>query len=313
MGRKRRRTPAQQFSQFALSSTETENCYADYLNRMTDLYLNLYKFENIPKSIDPRYLCKLKMMYAGCAFFKDEVLGVLVLPFNVIGRPDVNENPQEIEVYAVNGYHRHLGKDEFAIMWSNYRRYVPFITITLFAKRMVQTQRTIDVNLHNQKTPRIAKVTDNSRMSVINLLKDVDGYVPGIEVNETMNTDNLKVLDLTAPYVTDKMDVHKNVVWNEFLTWCGVENSNMDKKERLVANEVMGNYGNVEMGRNTGLDSAKQGLEKANELFGLSMDVTFNSRIPTMLNAPEYLDLTGGMKNGEIYDNPTGISRGLDE
>lgn len=310
MARKRHKTPAQQYSNFALSSADTQRCYADYLNRMTDLYLNLYKFENIPDSIDTRYLCKLKMKYAACAFFKDEIMGVLALPFNVIGRPDVNENPQEIEVYAVNGYHRHLRKGEFAIMWSNYRRYVPYVTITIFAERMVQTQRTIDVNLHNQKTPRIVKVTDNSRMSVINLLKDVDGYVPGIEVNEAMNTDNLKVLDLNAPYVTDKMDVHKNVVWNEFLTWCGVENSNMDKKERLVANEVMGNYGNVEMGRNTGLDAAKQGLKEANALFGLNMDVSFNSRIPTMLNAPEYLNLNGGKKNGDLYDNPAGISGG---
>ena len=312
MARRRRKNPAERFNQFALSSDATMRCYSDYLNRMTDLYLNLYKFDHIPKSIDKRYLVKLKMMQAGCAFFQDELLGVLALPFNVIGRPDVNENPTEIEVYAVNGYHRHLNSGEFAIMWSNYRRYVPYTTITLFAERMVQAQRTIDVNLHNQKTPRVVKVSDNSRISFVNLLKEVDGYVPGIEVNESLNTDNLSVLDLTAPYVTDKMDVHKNVVWNEFLTWCGVENSNMDKKERLVANEVMGNYGNVEMGRNTGLDAAREGLEWANELFGLNMTVEFNSRIPTMLNAPQYLDLSGGMPNGQIYNNPAGTGGGLD-
>lgn len=285
---RKRKTPGEKYSEFEISAHYNQLTYNDYYVRMCDLYMNLYKYNNLPVSIDPRFLHQQLMLRNGVAFFRDDEMDeIYALPFNPTNVFDNQGNPTEVEVYGMNGYHAHLKHGEFALMWSNYMRVVPINTIELFAQRISEIQRSIDVNIANQKTAKVVKVTQNNRLTVKNILKSIAGNVPVIEVDEAFNTGDLESIDLTTPYVTDKMDVHKNVVWNEFLTWCGVENSNMDKKERLVANEVMGNYGNVEMGRNTGLSARQEGLDWANELFGLDMSVEFNSNIPTMLNAPE--------------------------
>ena len=105
---------------------------------------------------------------------------------------------------------------------------------------------------------------------------------------------------MSAPYTADKMDIHKNMVWNEFLTWCGIENSNQDKKERLVANEVGSNYGNVEISRNTCLQSRLKAVEKINKKFGLDIKVSFNSELITLLNNPTvFYDINKGGDGNE--------------
>lgn len=293
MGRKRnRKNPAEKFSAFNASAKTAQDVYSDYLTRMCDIYMNLYLFENVPETIDIRFLVKTMMQRPGIAVFRDEIMDeVLALPFNAFSRPDIYNNPVDINVYSANGYTRTLHRGEFAIIWSSYMRFTPFVTIELFAQKMAQVQNTILVNLNNQKTPKIIKTSANASLSTENILKDIEGYVPVVKVDETFNTDNLSSIDITVPYIVDKLDIHKNMVWNEFLTWCGIENGNMDKKERMVASEVMANYGNVEMGRNTGLAARKEGLRDANRLFGLNMQVRFNSEIPTMLNSPELLSM----------------------
>lgn len=290
----RRRTPQQQFSNFEISKNINQNTYNDYLTRMADIYLNLYHYKNMPISIDKRFFVQQMMYRPGIAIFReDEINEIFALPFNVMNIPDIYGNPTQIMVYSANGYTRTLNKGQFAIVWSNFMRYTPWVTIELFARRITEIQRTIDVNVHNQKTPKLVKTTQNGQLTTKNILKDIDGYVPVITVDEGYKTENLESIDINSPYICDKLDVHKNLVWNEFLTWCGIENSNMDKKERLVANEVMGNYGNVEMGRNTGLSAREYGLEIANEMFGTDIQVSFNSNIPTMLNSPELLNIEG--------------------
>lgn len=267
---------------------------------MCDIYMNLYHYSNMPDTIDTRYFIKTMMYHPGIAVFQDEYTGICALPFNVFGTPDIYGNPRQIQVYSENGYtkafrdnyRRVLKPKEFVIIWSNFMRYVPFTTIDLFAWRIASITRTSDVNVENQKTPKMVRMTDSSRLTVLNVLKEVDGNVPVVEVNDSLNTENFVPIDLTVPYVADKLAIQKNVIWNEFLTWCGVENMNTDKKERLVANEVMGNYGNVEMGRNTGLAARQEGLEQMNRLFGTNVSVKFNSEIPTLLNMPELLDVS---------------------
>lgn len=69
----------------------------------------------------------------------------------------------------------------------------------------------------------------------------------------------------------------KTQIWNEALTYLGIENTNTDKKERMVSPEVMGNMGDVEAQRFTRLNSRKQFCKEVNEMFGLDIDVDFRS------------------------------------
>lgn len=283
--------------------------FNDYFNRMCEIYMARWNLINFPTSINKRYFNYVRMYNAGVCIFRDEILGLKALPFGILGRPDMDDNPIRVEVESVNGYHRLLGKGSFVIVWSNYMRTAPITTIEQFAYRMSNTKRIADVNLENQKNPKLIPTNNTQRLSYANIRNQIGENVPAIEIDDRIDRRAFEPLDMTVPYITDKLDVHANVVWNEFLTWCGIENSNMDKKERLVASEVMGNYGNVEMSRNNAMDPLLDGLEEANRRFGINMSAEFNSSIPTMLNSPEIIM---NLKSGSP-PKPEGVSLEVEE
>ena len=286
--------PKTKYNDFNESALLNNATYIDYFYRMREIWLNLFKWENIPKEIDTRFFELMLFERGSIAFFYDDVLGYASLPWQQIGTPDIYENPKKIRVTSITGYSRFLNKNNCVIVWNNYSRTTPISTIKLFAYRLYETQRSIDVNIINQKNPKIVGCPESQRLTFENLFKNIDGNVPVVFLSDTIDIECIKQFDLTVPYTADKMDIHKNMVWNEFLTWCGIENSNQDKKERLVANEVGSNYGNVEISRNTCLQARKTACKQINEMFGLNIDVSFNSELITMLNSPEiFYDVKG--------------------
>ena len=289
----------QAYNDFDETAMMNNATYLDYFNRMREIWLNLFKWENVPKEIDKRFLEMSLFERGSVAFFYDELLGFVALPWQQLGKPDIYGNPKRIRATSTTGYARNLTTSNSIILWNNYSRTTPLSTIKLFAYRLYETQRSIDVNICNQKNPKSVGTPESQRLTFENLFKDIGGNVPVVFVDDTIDTDCIKSFDLTVPYTADKMDIHKNMVWNEFLTWCGIENSNQDKKERLVANEVGSNYGNVEMSRNTCLQARKTACEQINEKFNLELDVSFNSELITMLNSPKMFN---NVQGGDIIE-----------
>ena len=57
------------------------NTYKMYLRQLTTLAENVFKFDNLPEFIDVSYMNKILVKEGAIAFFKDEVMGVIALPF----------------------------------------------------------------------------------------------------------------------------------------------------------------------------------------------------------------------------------------
>ena len=129
-----------------------------------------------------------------------------------------------------------------------------------------------------------------------------DGNEPFIFGNKNLDLEDIKTLDTKAPYVADKLETLKHSIWNEALTFLGIENSNQDKRERLVADEVASNYGNVEAQRNIFLNARQIAADKINQMFGLDIKVSFNSDIKTMVNEPNISEYNTEVENERLYD-----------
>ena len=97
----------------------------------------------------------------------------------------------------------------------------------------------------------------------------------------------------------NKLQILKHQIWNEALTFCGIENSNADKKERLVSDEVGSNYGNIEAQRNVMLNARRQAVKKINKMFGTNIEVGFRSNLLTMVNQ-ENVSRETLEKSGEV-------------
>lgn len=256
--------------------------YLQYYYRLLELAINMYEWKNLPPSVDERFL-ELTLFSDGMAvFFRDEVLGELCLQCMIGGQLDVYRIPIERTAYATNGYQARLDETNSVIIFNNYAHTNSMLDIEMYARRLYEIERTIDVNVKAQKTPLIIRATENQRLTIKNLYMQYDGNEPFIFGDKNLDMDGIKVLKTDAPYVADKLNILKRQIWNEALTYLGIENSNTEKKERLVSDEVTTNLGGVEAQRFCRLNARRQAAKKINEMFGLNISVDFRQETQTV-------------------------------
>lgn len=276
MGRKKNRWPSAQIN---------NQTYIDYYQRLMEFAINMFEWRNLPPTVDERFL-ELTLYEKGyCLYFNDEVVGNLALTCTIGGMLDVYRIPTERRAFAVNGYNKICTSQDSVLIFNNYLHTPTILTIELFARRLYEIERTIDVNVKAQKTPILVLASEQQRLTMKNLYMQYDGNEPFIFGDKDMEFDGIKCLKTDAPYVADKLQVLKHQIWNEALTFCGIENSNQDKKERLVADEVGSNYGNIEAQRNVMLNARRQAADKINRMFGTNIEVGFRSSLNTMVNS----------------------------
>lgn len=267
------------------ASAELNNkTYIDYYDRLMELALNVFEWENLPPTVDERFL-ELTLYEMGyCLYFDDPIIGNLALTCTIGGRLDVYRIPILRRAYAVNGYNKMCSAKDSVLIFNNYLHTPTLLTIELFARRLYEIERAIDVNVKGQKTPKAILSSEQQRLTMKNLFMQYDGNEPFIFGDKNLDIEGIKSLDIGSPFVADKLQILKHQIWNEALTFLGIENSNQDKKERLVSDEVGSNYGNVEAQRNVMLNARRQAVKKINAMFGTDINVKFRSNLTTMVN-----------------------------
>lgn len=285
--------------QFCESALMNNRTYIQYYNRLTELALSMFEWKNLPKTVDPRFLEMCLFADGMCVFFEDEVLGFLALQCMIGGRLNVYRIPMERRAYATNGYNRQLDGKNSVIIFNNYLHTNSMLDVEMFSKRLYNLDRAIDVNANAQKTPILIQCDETQRMTMKNLYKQYEGNEPFIFGNKGLDPNGLKVLQTGAPYVADKLFDLKSQIWNEALTYLGISNTNIVKKERLISDEVMRNMGGVIASRYSRLEMRRQACEQINEMFGLNIDVDYRE------------DFREVSKDGtEIEDDSTGLNGG---
>lgn len=110
--------------------------YDMYRRQLMTLAENVFEFDGLPEFIDTAYLNKNLLRKGSIAFFVDEVMGLLALPYFNLGSLDVYGRPNRIQVLSQNGYNRNLSRDEFVIMYDNNGRYPLWLDILQYAERL---------------------------------------------------------------------------------------------------------------------------------------------------------------------------------
>lgn len=258
-----------------------------FMWRLMNLAISVFKWDNLPEGVDGRMLEFWLLRDGFVGFFYDEMLksdekrrapeGYAVLPLLLQGEWDMYEYPKSRCAYAVNGFQYDCNEDNSVIIFNNYLRVPMWMTLWQYAYRLSEVQRTIDINCKQQRTARVIRCDEKERLTYLNAAKEVDEGRNWVHGNKNLDMDNFQVFDITTPFVANEMQVYKHQLWNEALTYLGIENVNADKKERLISDEVINNMGDVEAERFTRLNARKQACDEINDLFGLDVDVDFRS------------------------------------
>lgn len=265
--------------------------YLMYRGEMLTLAENVFEFKNLPEFIDVSYLNKTLLRNGSIAFFMDEVLGLIALPYDVIGNFDIYGRPLEIMARAANGtYYKKLKRDEFVIMYDNNGRYPIFMDICQMAERIALSKRTIDVNIVQQRTPRIWKTSQDKKRTLQDMLSNIDGMEENIATYESIDIDDMNVVLAPAPYVADKIDMHLDKEWAEFYRLIGVANLIEQKKERMIKDEMSASQGGTIASRFSRFEPRKRAIEEINKKFGTNIEVSYYDGEPTTEEVKELME-----------------------
>ena len=257
--------------EFWESAGRNSMVHRQYYNRLTELSISMFEWKNLPASVDPRFL-ELTLFAEGRAiFFKDEVLGPIALQCTLGSKMNVYRIPTQREAIAVNGYHNALNEKNSVLIYNNMLHTNSMLDVRIFAERLADLDRTIEINARAQKTPILLQCEETQRLTVKNMYKEYDGNAPVIYGDKQLSPNSIKVVTTGAPFVADKLFTLKTQIWNEALTYLGISNINVQKKERLITDEVTRNQGGVIASRYSRLEARREACKKINELFNLDI------------------------------------------
>ena len=250
--------------------------YYEYLDRLTELAISMFEWKNLPKQVDERFLELTLFTDGQIVFFRDNELDdYLALQVATNGGFNVYRIPLRRRAYAVNGYQKQLDINDSVIIYNNMLRKNSIRTVKLYARRLANLDRIIDVNANAQKTPVLVQGNEQQKLTLENIYKEYDGNSPVIFGYNDLDLKGFTVLKTDAPFVSDKLYQLKTQLWNECLTYLGISNLNIQKKERLVADEVVRNQGGTIASRYSRLNARRQACKMINDMFGLDIEVDY--------------------------------------
>lgn len=241
--------------------------YRQYYNRLSELSMVMFEWKNLPKTVDPRFLEMVLFSDGQAVFFRDDEVGFVVMRVATNGRFDIYGIPQERRAHACNGYNLNLTKENSVIIYNNYMHTNSMLDVEMFSRRLYNIDRAIDVNINAQKTPILIQCSEQQRLTMVNLYKKYDGNEPFIFGDNNLDMGGMKVFTTGAPFVADKLRAEKTQTWNEALTYMGISNTNVTKKERLISDEVIRSQGGTIASRYSRLEMRRQACEAINTMF----------------------------------------------
>ena len=263
----------------SMSKYMNDRVVTDYFNRLMLTARSVFEWVNLPNNIDEKWIERYLFAEGKCVFFKDPTLGLMVARMTPNGELNYYDEPTTVKPYATNYQGETLENGINCVVIRNNDDMIPTSpTIQLYALKLADIDRTIDVNIKAQKMPIIIKCSDKQKLTLKRVIDQRNDNEPVIFGDKGLDTDGIEVLNTHAPVVFKDLELQKHMVWNECMTFLGINNANQDKKERLVDDEVQANNEQVEASFNIMLKAREQACKDINRIFGLTGDKAVSVR-----------------------------------
>lgn len=282
--------------------------YIDYLNRLKLIATSLFTWKGLDDVAGfgaSRFLELVLYENGRACFVKDNEKGYLALRVNPSDKLNVYMLPEKVLAWSL-GYNKNYLFDDVIYIMNNNLEIPTSQSLQLFAYRLYETERTIDTNLIAQKTPVLIEGDTKTILTLKNVYMQYSGNTPFIFGNKQFDISNkLNVLKTDAPYLIDKLEDHKHEIWNEALTYLGINNANTDKKERLITSEVESNDDLINYYLNCFYKTRKDACDRINNKYNLNIEISLNKEILDLLNLNEndIINYEEGEEDGKVYNN----------
>lgn len=310
-----------QNNNFWRSSKLNNATFQDYLYRLKKIALSMFVWENLPESCNQRWL-ELCLFYFGKAsFLYDKNLGYINTQAVPSGELNLYGLPTSINCWSYTyntmrslytGLNNKEKDEECILIMNNWDMIPTESTLYLFAKRLYNAERTIDVNLNSSKYPVIILCDENQRLTMKNLFMKLEGNEPFIfgekDLLKGQNGSQVQVLDMKYTWNIDKIYEYKRNIMNEALTFLGINNLMEDKKERLISDEANSNNELINLNLETFLIPRQEACEQINKKYGLNVKVKVRSDLENIIKQElsEFSDLLSEKNEENLPENKEG-------
>lgn len=153
--------------------------------------------------------------------------------------------------------------------------------IDIFANKLAMCDSSIDVNLFNSKVAFLINAENQKQANEAKMIIDkINSGEPAV-VYSFDNSSMSKKLemfnrDVKSSYIADAIQTEKRAILNEFMTYIGINNMNVEKRERLLFDEINGNNDEIYCNMKYIKECVDSGVKETNKMFpGLNLSITF--------------------------------------
>lgn len=277
-----------------------DSIFIHYVEMFREIALSIFEWTNLPKSMDSRWLEKSLYFNGVASLFKDPELGLINTNCSSNGKVNIYGLPTDLTCYSID-YHttrrlytgltgltpeeKEKQKDTDAIFVMNNWEKIPTAgQMELFALKLYECDSTALTNIKAQKTPVMIIAPEEQRLTMENLYNQYNGNKPFIFGNsDTLNEKPITSISTGAPFIADKVQAYKKEILNDALTYMGINNVMIEKKERLTDDEANSNNELINLNLLSKLAPRQEACKQFNELFGTNIEVRVRSDLHNVI------------------------------
>lgn len=251
--------------------------YYDYwLTRMLYVASSAIKWEGLPEECDPVYLENCLNRAGAALIIREPLLEKYAVGQNGSTGPiDIYGYPEDRRVIFMNGQTVNSNIGESVIIYNNSMRSSDLWIFEHIARRLADMDSAIDVNMQTQKTMPMIPVTQEQQLTVENIYSDIENNIPYVLLDgNSLDIEKLRsalVFDNRKSFTADLMIQVQREIWNRFLTYVGINNVNIEKRERTNVPEINSNLDEIMVMRRNRLNARERAASLMKQKWGLEV------------------------------------------
>lgn len=253
----------------------TRATWSHYYQLLSNLAKSTFLWEDLPDTIDPVFMEYVLYKYGMAVVFEEPDIGLVCLPALIHGRLDIYNRPISVTAISENGHFRRnldRRRDDFVIIFNtnhdlSSKRFID--SLKIFCDRITNAERTEDINIYAQRTPITVVLPDDTMAETyLNFLDKYDKYGKVVITQKNFDPEAMKALQTAAPFVAGQINEVKTRQFNEALSFLGISNVAIQKKERMITDEVTRSMGGAIASRNIRQNPREESLKEMKRLWG---------------------------------------------
>lgn len=268
---------------------ERQTIKKHFMKKFEIIALNLFEWENLPPTIEERYIEKALFDKGLVCLVNDENFGEIVVGCSYSQNMNIWGEPTEVITTGYNYVKTFNIENTINTTYTRDNNVVANSAIVCqnndlalstrdmleyYVNKLVEVELSTFTNVYLQKFPFLINTTKDNEMTMRTLISKVDKGEPYIMYNKKIADLNgaVDVFNLNVPFVADKLLQYRFETEREIYTLFGF-NNNFEKKERLLTDEVNSNNDFINCNIDSMFKKRQQFAELMNAKYGWNVQV----------------------------------------